>query len=98
MVILQIQAIYNNCTRNMKGIKVGNFLMYRNSLVCLICNITSNGNDAPTSITGIDSNNLLHEGPVSDWSSVIGHTDAMLRFGDNVFRNILQSKEAKAKG
>lgn len=82
----------------MKGIKVGNFLLYRNSQVCLICNITSNGSDAPTRITGIDSNNMLREGPVSDWSSVIGHTDAMLKFGDDVFKNILQGKEAKAKG
>ncbi len=82
----------------MRGIKVGNFLMYRNSQVCLICSITSNGSDAPTSIKGIDSNNMIHEGPVSDWSSVIGHTEAMLKFGDNVFKNILQNKEAKAKG
>lgn len=82
----------------MRGIKAGNFLMYRNSQVCLICNITSNGSDAPASITGIDSNNQVHEGPVSDWSSVIGKTEEMLKFSDNVFRNILQGKEVKAKG
>ena len=82
----------------MRGIKVGNFLMYRNSQVCLVCNITSNGNNAPASITGIDSNNMLHEGPVSDWSSVIGKADELLKFGDDVFKNILQSKEVKAKG
>ena len=72
--------------------------MYRNSQVCLICSITSTGSDAPTRITGIDSNNMLHEGPVGDWSSVIGHPDALLKFGDEVFKNILQGKEAKTKG
>ena len=82
----------------MRGIKVGNFLMYRNSQVCLICNITSNGANAPASITGIDSSSQLHEGPVSDWSTVIGKGDALHQFGNDVFRNILQSKEAKAKG
>lgn len=79
----------------MRGIKTGNFLMYRNSQICLICNITSNGSNAPVSIMGIDCNNQMHEGPVSDWSTIIGKSEQLQKFSDSVFNNILQGKQTK---
>ena len=80
----------------MRGIKTGNFLMYRNSQICLICNITSNGANVPISIMGIDCNNQMHEGPISDWSTIIGKSEHLKEFSDSVFNNILQGKEIKS--
>ena len=80
----------------MRGIKVGNFLMYRKSQVCVICNIISDGRTA-TCIMGVDSKNRVYQGPASDWSSIIGREKELLEFRDSVFNNILHSKQVKIK-
>lgn len=77
---------------------MGNFMMYRNSHICLICNIISNSKDAPASIVGIDGENRIHSGPAEDWSCIIGSGEALRRFGDNVLDNILRLRGIKAKG
>lgn len=81
--------------RDMRGIKAGNFLMYRNSHVCVICKITSNGTDTPTCITGMDSSRQLHQGPASDWTPVMGKQDELLKFSDGILGCILQERESK---
>ena len=81
--------------RDMRGIKAGNFLMYRNSQVCVICSITSNGNDTPTCITGMDSKRQLHQGPVGDWSSIMGREDELLKFSNGMLDEILLRRESK---
>lgn len=79
----------------MRGIKTGNFLMYRNSQVCVICKITSNGNNTPTCITGMDSNRQLHQGPAGDWSPIMGRHEELLKFSDGMLGGILQKRGAK---
>lgn len=82
----------------MRGIKVGNFMMYRKSYICLICNIISNNKDTPACIVGIDGENRIHKGPAEEWTSIIGKGEALYKFGDNVLGNILRLRGTKAKG
>ena len=84
--------------KDMRGIKVGNFLLYRNSLVCLVSGISSAENNSPVYITGIDSKREVHTAPSGEWSSIMGRTNELQKFGDDVFNNFLQEKQAKAKG
>lgn len=79
----------------MRGIKAGNFLMYRNSQVCVICKITSNGNNTPTCITGMDCKRQLHQGPPGDWSPIMGKQDELLKFSDGILGGILKERGAK---
>ena len=77
----------------MRGIKVGNLLMYRNSYICLISRIISNGENSPAVIVGIDSNLQRHEGSIGEWSTVIGRREELGRFCSCVSDKILQGKE-----
>ncbi len=83
---------------DMRGIKVGNFLMYRNSQICLVREIISTDNGAPACIVGIDSNNNICKGPATEWTSVIGKADRLRSFSDKVLDNIIRLKRVKAKG
>ncbi len=82
----------------MRGIKVGNFLMYRNSYICLICNIISNSNNIPACIVGIDGENRIHKGPAEEWSCILGNKEALHKFSDTVLDNILRIRGGNAKG
>lgn len=83
---------------DMRGIKVGNFLMYRNSQICLVREINSTDNGAPACIVGVDSNNNICKGTAAEWSSVIGKANQLRNFSDNVLDNIIRLKRVKAKG
>jgi len=79
----------------MRGIKVGNFLMFRNAHICLICNIISNGDNTPAIIIGIDSNLKKYEGRSDDWSTIIGKGEELKEFSNAVFDKIIKVKQAK---
>ena len=74
----------------MRGIKVGNMLVFRNSAVCIINEIIKEeGNEI---LVGTDCNNVEHRGPKEDWKSVMGFKDKLLLFEDKIFCNIVGSK------
>ena len=79
----------------MRGIKVGNFLMFRNSHICLICNIVSNGDNTPAIIMGIDSNLKKYEGTPDDWSTVIGKGEELKEFSNAVLNKNIKGKQSK---
>lgn len=80
----------------MRGIKVGNFLTYKNSIVCIVSNI-SEGEGENKIITGRDSNNNIHQGPQSQWSTVILNAAALKTFTDDIFNNIISYRVSKAR-
>lgn len=71
----------------MRGIKVGNMLVFRNSAVCIINEIIKEeGNEI---LVGTDCNNVEHRGPKEDWKSVMRFKDKLLLFEDKIFCNIV---------
>jgi hypothetical protein len=81
----------------MRGIKVGNLMIFRKSQICLICNIISNNNGEPACIVGIDAQSRIHKGTAQEWSCIIGKSEELRKFGDNILDNILHQREIKAK-
>ena len=79
----------------MRGIKAGNFMVYRNSLVCVICRINSDTQNNTIRITGMDSNGNLHTGTDSDWSSVMGRKEDLKEFSSRILGGILDGKKTK---
>lgn len=74
----------------MRGIKVGNMLVFRNSAVCIINEIIKEeGNEI---LVGTDCNNVEHRGPEEDWKSVMRFKDKLLLFEDKIFCNIVGSR------
>ena len=70
----------------MRGIKVGNMLVFRNSAVCIINEIIKeNGTEI---LVGTDYNNIEYRGPVEDWKSVIRFKEKLLLFEEKIFSNI----------
>ena len=68
-------------------------MIYRNSEICLISRIISNNNSTPAIIVGIDSNFVRHQGPIGDWSTIIGKREELGKFCCCVSDKILQEKE-----
>ena len=75
----------------MRGIKVGNMLVFRNSAVCIINEIIKEGETEI--VVGTDSNNIEHRGPREDWKSVIRFKEKLLLFEDKLFSNIITCRE-----
>ena len=70
----------------MRGIKVGNMLVFRNSAVCIINEIIKeNGTEI---LVGTDYNNIEYRGPVEDWKTVIRFKEKLLLFEEKIFSNI----------
>lgn len=80
----------------MKGVKVGNFLTYRNSVVCIVRSITERNGDTRI-ITGTDSGNNICQGPPDEWSSVILNAEALNTFKDDIFNNIIAYRISKTR-
>ena len=80
---------------NMRGIKVGNILVFRGSAVCIISNIVQeNGENI---IIGIDSYNHEHRGPAEEWSPVIRFKEKLRQFEEKIFNNIVVHKGTEAR-
>ena len=75
----------------MRGIKVGNMLVFRNSAVCIINEIIKEGETEI--VVGTDRNNIEHRGPREDWKSVIRFKEKLLLFEDKLFSNIITYRE-----
>lgn len=91
-------AILNHpyiCTQHelcaeMKGIKVGNILMFRKCAVCIVCGIKKMGNSS--CIIGVDSSNTIHEGTPDNWEPILHKMDKLKHFEDNILSNIVSSR------
>ena len=79
----------------MRGIKVGNILIYRNCAVCIVSNILRE--DTGYIIIGTDSGNTEFRGPLSDWKSIIHYKDKLRHFEDKIFNNIISHREFEAR-
>lgn len=75
----------------MRGIKVGNMLVFRGSAVCIINDIIRE-NDSEI-IVGTDCDNMEHRGPINEWESIFLHKDKLLLFEEKIFNNILACRE-----
>ncbi len=75
----------------MRGIKVGNMLVFRGSAVCIINEIIKVGEEVI--IAGTDCNNIGHKGTIEDWEPIFLHKDKLLLFEEKIFNNIISSRE-----
>lgn len=75
----------------MRGVKVGNMLVFRNSAVCIINEIIKEG--GTEILVGTDCNNIEHRGPIEDWKTVIRFKEKLLLFEDKIFSNIISGRE-----
>ena len=75
----------------MRGIKVGNMLVFRSSAVCIINEIIKDGETEI--IVGTDCTNVEHRGPIEDWKPVIRFKEKLLLFEDKIFSNIISGRE-----
>lgn len=80
----------------MKGVKVGNFLTYKKSIVCIVRSISEGKGDTRI-ITGTDSRNNIHQGPPDVWSSVILNAEALNTFKEDIFNNIIAYRVSKTR-
>ena len=79
----------------MRGIKIGNILVFRNSAVCIVSNIIEeNGENI---VIGTDSCNREHRGPAEEWSSVIHFKEKLRQFEEKIVNNIVVHKGAEAR-
>lgn len=74
----------------MRGIKVGNILMYHKHTVCIVSEIIKGG--IHPVIIGIDSNNVRYKGTPEHWDTVIHKQEKLKHFEDTIFNNILSSR------
>ena len=72
----------------MRGIKIGNILVFRNSAVCIVSNIIQENGD---------SCNREHRGPAEEWSSVIHFKEKLRQFEEKIFNNIVVHKGSEAR-
>ena len=75
----------------MRGIKVGNMLVFRNSAVCIINEIIKE--EGSEIFVGTDCNNIEHRGPLEDWKPVMRFKEKLLLFEDKIFNNIISARE-----
>ena len=80
---------------SMRGIKVGNILVFRNCAVCIVSNIIKE--EQGHVIVGTDSNNKEFRGPFTDWESIIHYKEKLLVFEDKIFNNIIAHREVEAR-
>ena len=80
---------------SMKGIKVGNILVFRGSTVCIISNIVHENDE--NIIIGIDSCNREHRGPAEEWCPVIQFKEKLRQFEEKIFNNIVVHKGTEAR-
>lgn len=76
----------------MRGIKVGNILIFRKNAVCIISSVIKDGKK--TSIVGIDCNNFSYEGTPDNWGTILHKQAELRKFEDVVFNNIISSRQA----
>jgi len=75
----------------MRGIKVGNILMFRKFVVCIVCEVIRE--DRHVLIIGRDSNNTIHEGTPDKWESILHKKMELKLFEDNILNNIISSRQ-----
>ena len=76
----------------MRGIKVGNMLVFRNSAVCIINEIIKE--EGTEIFVGTDCNNIEHRGPEGDWESIMKYKEKLLLFEDEIFKNLINCRES----
>lgn len=76
--------------QDMRGIKIGNILMFRKLAVCIVCEIKSKGRHS--SVVGIDSNNTIYEGSPDNWETILHKKEKLKLFEETILNNIVSSR------